>query len=111
MTEAQININFFLIHKRKVKVISKMLQKNKFVDFSMSMGMLIVLKDRPTCCSLMVNLSTMKMVKFGLEMDRRIFGEKDEEFNSLCFVHWKRITSRKYQEDSWRYEDVQEENV
>lgn len=45
-----------------------------------------MLKDRPTCCSVMVNLSTMKMVKFGLEMDRRILGEKDEEFNSFCIL-------------------------
>lgn len=28
MTKVQININFFLIHKRKIKVISKILQKN-----------------------------------------------------------------------------------
>lgn len=39
MTKAQININFFLIHKRKIKMISKISQKNKFLDFSMSIGM------------------------------------------------------------------------
>ena len=26
-------------------------------------------------------------------------------------MHWERITSKKYQEGSWRYENVQEKNV
>ena len=45
----------------------------------------MVLKDRLTC-SVTVNLSTVKMVEFGLEMDRRMLGEKDEEFSSFCIL-------------------------
>lgn len=40
----------------------------------------MVLKDRAMCCFVMVSL---KMIKFALEMDRRIFGKKDEESNFI----------------------------
>lgn len=57
------------------------------------------MKDRAVCCFVMVSL---KMIKIVLEMDRRIFGKKDEESNFIyCAL----------QEDSWRCKNVQEKNV
>lgn len=90
----------------------KILQKNKFVDFSMSTGMMIVLQNRAPCFSIMLNLSTMNTVKFGLEMDvENTWRERWGIQLFLYFVRWKKITSKKYQEESWVYENVPEKNV